>query len=346
MKLMQWRMDIIGALAAAALATAACAGVNGSPESVAPAVVRPLPRTSAEWYADYLAHARLVPLPDERSLNLFCLGSGAPTVILEAGIGGFAFDWRTVQAQIAAHTRVCAYDRAGLGASPAGPHPRDTRSEVADLEALLPAAGLRGPYVLVGHSMGGYNVRLFASRHLSDVAGIVLVDPSIENQIPILEAAMPEMAGQTATAVERARACADPQRNAETAANCVRSAPPSYPEDLARRFVEAQGLVQSQTFLSEVESFLSANSQQLEAEPRSLGDLPLIVLTRGQRSTNMSPEQAETEWLLWHRLHDQVTARSTQGDHRLVPDAGHYIQLDQPQVVIDTVLEVVQAARR
>jgi pimeloyl-ACP methyl ester carboxylesterase len=341
---MQWRMDIIGVVSACA-AAASCAGANGGAEPTPPALVRPLPQNSAEWYADYLDHARLVRLPDGRSLNLYCLGSGAPTVILEAGIGGFAFDWRTVHAQIAGHTRVCAYDRAGLGASPPGPHPRDTRSEVADLEALLPAAGLRGPYVLVGHSMGGYNVRLFASRHLRDVAGIVLVDPSIENQITIMEAAMPEMAGQTAAAVEGARACANPQRTEETAANCVRSAPTSYPPDLAQRFVAAQSVVQSQTFLSEVESFLNAATQQLEAEPRSLGAIPLIVLTRSQRSTNMSPEQAETEWRIWNELHDQVAAHSTGGVNRVVADAGHYIQLDQSQVVIDTVLEVVETAR-
>ena len=321
--------------------TASCVSAPPRVGAEAPATAQ----SSAEWYADYLAHGRLVQLPNGRALNLYCVGSGSPTVVLEAGLGGFAFDWRSVQSGIAATARVCAYDRAGLGASPAGPNPRDTQAEVSDLEALLPAAGMRGPYVLVGHSMGGYNVRLFASRHLHDVAGIVLVDPSAENQIPVLEAAVPEIARQDVVSTSRARACANPQRTAEVAAYCVRAAPADLPENLAQTFVRSQDLAQSQTFFSEVESFLNVDSREVEAEPRSLGAVPLIVLTRTQRSTNMSADAAETEWQLWNHMHDEIAALSTRGSNRAVQGAGHYIQLDQPRAVIDAVSEVIEDAR-
>lgn len=337
------RVAVVGAFALCVLSSSGCAsgGAETARERAAPIAGQ----TSAEWYADYLAHSRLVTLPSGRALNVYCVGSGAPTVLLEAGIGGFAFDWRTVQGQMAQRTRVCSYDRAGLGHSPAGPLPRDTRAEVADLEALLPAAGIHAPYILVGHSMGGYNVRLFASRHLRDVAGIVLVDPAVENQLAVLGAALPMLANQGNEAIEHTRPCADPQRSAAVAQNCVRQAPTSFPPDLAHTFVSSQTPLQSQTFLSEIESFLGADSSEVVAERRPLGAIPLIILTRTQRSTNMTADQAETEWRLWNQLHDQVATLSTRGVNRPVQDAGHYIQVDQPQAVVDAVFEVLENAR-
>jgi pimeloyl-ACP methyl ester carboxylesterase len=286
-----------------------------------------------------------VTLPAGRALNLYCVGSGTPTVLLESGIGGFAYDWRSIQAPVAGVTRVCSYDRAGLGMSPPGPFPRDTRAEVSDLEALLDAASIRPPYVLVGHSMGGYNVRLFASRHLRDVAGVVLVDPSAQNQIPILEAALPDMATQDRNAVSRARACADPHRTKETASNCARAAPASFPSDLAARFAATQTIAASQAFSSEVESFLTVASSEVTAESRSFGAIPLIILTRGELSSNMTVEQAQTEWRLWNRMHDDLAKLSTNGSNRVVAGAGHYIQLDRPAAVIGAVREVVNSAR-
>ncbi|MEZ5995486.1 MAG: alpha/beta hydrolase [Hyphomonadaceae bacterium] len=300
---------------------------------------------SAAYYANYLRDSRLIPIGNGRALNLYCRGSGAPTVILEAGLGGFAYDWRAVQERIAVNTRVCAYDRAGMGRSPIGPMPRDTRAQVADLEALLASADVPGPYVLVGHSAGGYNVRVFASRHLGDVAGIVMVDPSVVNQLPRFVAALPNMAGQADGAISYARACADPARSAETAENCTRAAPEDFPEDLARTFVASQGLDQARTFQSEIEAFINVDSDQVEAEGRSLGAIPLIVLTRGERSTNMTEEQADTELRLWNELHTEVARLSSRGSHRIVQGAGHYIQLDQPDAVVGAVLEVVEQAR-
>lgn len=301
--------------------------------------------SSANWYAGYLARSRLVPLANGRSLNLYCMGSGTPVVVLESGLGGSAFDWRSVQDRIAAQTRVCAYDRAGLGRSPAGPLPRDTQTEVADLESLLVAGGVRGPYVLVGHSMGGYNVRVFASRHIADVAGIVLVDPSVENQIPILEAAVPEIAKGDERTTTRARACANPQRTEEIAARCLRAAPEDFPESLARTFQASQTLIEAQTFLSEAESFMTVDSNQVAAVSRSLNAIPLIVLTRGELSTNMPPDQAAIEWKLWNQMHEELANLSVKGSNRVVEGSGHYIQLDRPEAVIVAVREVVDQAR-
>jgi pimeloyl-ACP methyl ester carboxylesterase len=117
-----------------------------------------------------------------RSLRMVCAGpergvSTKPTVLLEAGAFGFSADWAVVQDQLAAQgVRSCAYDRAGLGWSDPGPGPRDGLAVVSDLEALLKASGEPGPFVLVGHSMAGLRVRLFAARNPSLVSGVVLVD--------------------------------------------------------------------------------------------------------------------------------------------------------------------------
>jgi pimeloyl-ACP methyl ester carboxylesterase len=256
-------------------------------------------------------------------------------VVLESGIGGDAYDWRTVQGKLAKLTRVCAYDRAGLGRSSPGPLPRDTRAEVADLEALLRAARLGAPYVFVGHSMGGYNVRLFVSRHPNDVAGVVLVDPSVENQIPVMERAAPAIRENDRKSLAFVRSCADPHPSAEVVMRCTRAAPPGFPPHLATAYAAAHGTAFFQTFRSEVESFLAVDSLEVAAERRELGAIPFIVLTRGDRSNNMPADQAATEWKLWKQMHNDLAKLSIAGVNRVVPGANHYIQLDKPNAVIE-----------
>jgi len=109
-------------------------------------------------------------------LNLNCTGKGDPTVVLDSGMGGSSLDWLRVQPEIAKFTRVCSYDRAGYGWSDSSPMPRTSLQIAEELKGLLTSAEERGPYLLVGHSFGGYNVRMFAKLYPSDVAGMVLVD--------------------------------------------------------------------------------------------------------------------------------------------------------------------------
>src|SRR4051812_37119691 len=113
-------------------------------------------------------------------LHIQCVGAGSPTVVLDAGLGGSSLDWSLVQAELGRTTRVCAYDRAGMGWSDPGPQPRTPRQIADELHTLLTNAGNAGPYVLVGHSLGGKNVRMFALQHPDQVAGMVLVDARSE----------------------------------------------------------------------------------------------------------------------------------------------------------------------
>jgi pimeloyl-ACP methyl ester carboxylesterase len=117
-------------------------------------------------------------------LHLNCTGSASssqPTVILEAGKGDFSVEWALVQPGVSKFARVCSYDRAGDGWSEMGPYPRTMRQIVHELHALLEKAGVKPPFVLVGHSYGGWLVRLYASTYPSEVAGMVLVDAGMDN---------------------------------------------------------------------------------------------------------------------------------------------------------------------
>ncbi len=109
-------------------------------------------------------------------MHLYCTGSGSPVVILEAGLSSYSLDWSRVQPAVSATTEVCSYDRAGYGWSAPGPEPRTAEEIVSELQQLLTAAGVKGPYVLVGQSLGGIFVQLFALEHPGETAGVILVD--------------------------------------------------------------------------------------------------------------------------------------------------------------------------
>jgi pimeloyl-ACP methyl ester carboxylesterase len=130
-------------------------------------------------------------------LHIACAGQGSPTVVLDAGLGGSSLDWVRVQARLSVRTRVCTYDRAGMGWSDAAPGPRPPALIAEELYRLLTTAGLTGPYLLVAHSLSGKSARLFAASHPDDVAGLVLVDTRSE----WIDAATPQIETEAFTAV-------------------------------------------------------------------------------------------------------------------------------------------------
>lgn len=281
-------------------------------------------------------------LPDGRHLAFYCTGTGSPTVIFDAGLGADARAWARVQPVIAQTTRACAFDRPGYGASDEGPSPRDATRIVTDLKAGLEAAGIAGPYVLVGHSMGGYDMRLFASLYADDVVGMVLVDPSIDGNEAPLRAVSPafaqSMADFQATAGKCIRAAAEGRMTPEDPlfVECG-SPPPDSPMANAAL---------ARTALSEQESLDESSRQVLASEPVS-SSLPVIVLTAGGQ---FGPETGfpETERVALSTLirenHAAIAARSSKGTHRVIDGAPHMIQMARPDTVADAVLEVLRAA--
>lgn len=294
----------------------------------------------------------LVSLPDGRRMNLICMGEGSPTVILESGLGSHVFVWGLVQYKIARTTRTCAYERAGMGVSDEGPAPRDAVAVDSDLAALLRAGGLKGPYVLVGHSVGGYFVRLFADLHPKQVAGVVLIDPTIDNQKQLIGAI---------AARPSAPAQSNPPDPCGTAAQagglkpgtdiykaCV-GEPPSFVSPALRAAIIAQEMRATtyRTTASEAGA-IDQDSAETVAHRRSYGDMPLVVLTAGQPAKDPSLTEAQNQaWQkTWMQGHDDIAALSSRGQNRVVPGSGHFIQIQQPQAVIDAVDEVVGEVRQ
>ena len=128
---------------------------------------------------EYSAPGQLVDVGGYK-MHINCVGQGSPTVILEAGTGDFSLIWAYVQPEVAKYTRVCSYDRAGFGWSEASPHPRTGNMMVEELHTLLVKANIQGPYVLVGHSLGGLLARVYTHNYPDEVAGLVLVDSAYE----------------------------------------------------------------------------------------------------------------------------------------------------------------------
>src|SRR5437588_5210224 len=157
---------------------------------------------SAVDASHYPPPGKLVDIGGYR-LHINCTGTGSPTVILDAGLGETSLDWSKVQPAVARFTRVCSYDRAGYGWSDTGPGPRTSQQIVQELHLLLMHAQISGPYLLVGHSLGGLNMRLYAYRYPAEVAGMVLLDSTNEHQFAPFGTYPPFFPPQARSAAER-----------------------------------------------------------------------------------------------------------------------------------------------
>lgn len=302
----------------------------------------------------YAKPQTLVALKGGRHLNLHCTGQGAPTVILEGGWTANTASWRKVQGPLSATTRVCSYDRAGYGFSDAGPQPRTTQAITDDLASLLKAAKVPGPYVLVAHSLGALDARLFVDQHRRDVVGLVLVDPATEYQDRDLAKVSPATGKAEAEFEAGVKACGEAVIAGKMTADlpqrpfCIDGPSRSLPASVNAARLASQSTVAYQTAaLSELSSFGGLSSAQVAKSRRSWGDLPVIVLTAADTQKNPDLPQAEQDALakVWWDQHEGVAKLSTRGQNRLVADTGHMIPSQQPQAVIDAVVEVIGQAR-
>jgi pimeloyl-ACP methyl ester carboxylesterase len=132
----------------------------------------------------------------DRRLFLMCTGQGTPTVLLEAGLGSTSEEFAFIQSEVSKFMRACSYDRAGLGKSDPAPVPRTCQDQVEDLHSLLAAAHIDPPLILVGHSWGGLNVRLYASLYPQEVAGMLLIDAAHEDKYDHFESVLSDELAQ------------------------------------------------------------------------------------------------------------------------------------------------------
>jgi pimeloyl-ACP methyl ester carboxylesterase len=278
-------------------------------------------------------------------LNINCTGTGSPTVILDSGLGEPALSWKGVQAGVSQFTRVCSYDRAGYGQSDPGPQPRSSVQIARELHALLERSQTPGPYVLVGHSFGGYNVRVYAGLYRKKVSGVVLVDASHEDQAQF----------QPASVREEARG--------------LRKLAPFVPLlrffgvlRLRDRFQPATvtGSKLSQADMQEVSAlalrpnFLPAVLQEYASLPTlsanqvrsagDLGDLPLMVLTAGQGAGDKDLDGFRQAWL--GNLQPSLARLSRRGQQVVVQDSDHMIPYKDPEAIVRAIHSVWTGALR
>ena len=290
-------------------------------------------------------------------LHIHCTGGGTPTVVMDSGFPGTSLSWTFVQPEVAKFTRACSYDRAGLGWSDGGPMPRTSRQIVEELHALLLNAGIEGPYVLVGHSFGTFTVRLYASTYPDEVVGMVLVDPIYPSDwLHMTEAGQRKLMG--AIRLSRYGAVLARLGVARLVSLLVRLGAPG----LARSSVslltggtlaEAERMIAPVAKLpSELRpiiaafwtqpKFFDAIVSQAESLPRSAaqvaatgdyGDMPLVVLS----ASDSCPTGAKEN--------EDLTRLSSQGKHIVASKSGHWIHLDEPDLVVEAIREVVESGR-
>jgi len=317
--------------------------------------IMPPPEITATDIETYANPADLVKLPDGRTIHLVCMGTGGPTVILNGGSGNWSADWSNIQPAVADKTRVCAWDRAGWGLSGPSPLPQTAWHTTDDLRAALTARGITGPYVLVGASLGGPDSLLFADRWRSEVAGMVFVDSSIPGQFYARARVGLGVDPYSLNNVATYEKCAADLRSTGHPATDG-SCPPGSPFD---RFLRVPAIVKQIAITPERYDTIAslyrnaAGSQEMAVNPaRNYGDMPLIVLSAGNRLYNLprdTPEAVKNQQDAFEaeidRGHAALAALSTRGTLRAVPDSSHFMTIDDPQVVIDAILEVVETVR-
>lgn len=299
----------------------------------------------------YAQPQRLVRIGRRRKLNVNLSGSGGPTVILSAGGGGSTLHWGRVQGPLGLTNRVLAFDRAGMGFSDPGPLPRTTSRVVSDLRAALVVLDLGPPYVLVGHSMGSFDARLFAFLHPEEVVGMVLVDPrgtGHQERNKVTAPSLGPIQRREARELRRKPAMAQSKPapgTAEYDALVPRRDPTLTDEvndalrDLALRPSYWR------TIKAELDAANGASDEELRAAERQL-DIPLIVLSAlWGPIPGIPPDEMRAMNAAWRASHDELAALSPRGLRRDAPDGvGHMIQLQRPDIVIDAVREVIRMA--
>ncbi len=289
---------------------------------------------------DYQPVGRLIEV-DGSNVHLNCTGNGAPTVVFESGMGDSSASWSEIQPEIAKTNRVCSYDRVGILWS-------DRRSEsvtatgiVARLHNVLALASEVPPYVMVGHSLGGSLVRLYAGHYPQDVVGVVLIDSSHPDQEDRFSPEVNEV--NDIKGMDRAL------MSVKAATGIMRlSQRDPYEEiiyeDLADMYYQPQSMP---AVFAEMDA-----SHQIHADAgqtTTFGDLPLIVLSAGRKPTRLPPEITPALWSQFEKtnsdLQTELAALSTRGEQRIIADASHYIHWQDPEAVVQAIHDVIFAAQ-
>jgi pimeloyl-ACP methyl ester carboxylesterase len=276
-------------------------------------------------------------------LHLHCTGEGKPAVLLESGSGGWSTQWAMVQPKVAAFTRVCSYDRAGLGWSDPGKKPRDIQSSVRDLGELLTRSGEAGPFVFAGWSFGGSIAWLYVQDHLDESAGLVMVDARPEGWQTWMDGFAPELKAS------RERITTQLQLADSMGLG------PAYSWLLLRNSgIDSKGFAPgagdvlldpgftARMFGAMVDALKADDMSERQIRMRPLGNLPLIVIPHGREGMFGLPSDRErVAEMKWQEMQWQLTKKSTDAKFEVAEMSGHGVPLEQPDVVVDAIQELV-----
>jgi len=289
-----------------------------------------------------------------RKLHLDCVGLGNPTVILVHGAGAFSFDWGLVQPKVGTFGRVCSYDRAGNAWSDPISLPQTFREMSTDLHTLMRKAGETGPFVLVGHSLGGELVRVFAAAWPDDVAGAVLVDTGHPDALSIINGRLVRRTAENLTEVPPPVKAGDSAPQPMPVPSRVEKIEPPFDklpleDQRFRLWAQSNGKVAASGTKAEVESVQQLRGAH-ERGGALFGDKPLVVISRatgGYRPIRGIVSQEQADLLERERIeHNQDLLRLSRNSKAIVADkSGHDIHLDQPELVIDSIRSVRDAIR-
>jgi len=341
---LKWGGVALGALVLLLIVIVAIVGFQGS-------------RAKAALRAQYPPPGQMVDVGGYK-MHIYCQGSGSPTVILDAGGGDFSLSWELVRPEVAKSTRVCVYDRAGMGWSELGPEPPTMENRVDKLHTLLTEGGIEGPYVLVGHSIAGMFVRAYAFRYPEEVVGMVLVDSSHEDQVARQSAVLSEFSSSQGNvqinmlAQELAlRVLQGLQSLGVMAMNPQVFSDawlPPLPEELKDTYKAA--VVSNDSYfaaLLEDNAYTGANMADVREMNITLGDMPLVVLSSQRMeippSLGLSAEGEAELKAVQAEMQTELVSLSSRGRQVLAEESGHFIHLNQPELVIEAILEVLQA---
>ena len=289
-------------------------------------------------------------------LHVVCGGNGEPTVLFESGIAASSLSWTRVLREVATFTRACAYDRAGLGWSDPSRGPRTLARMLFELRGVPAGAATAGPYVFVGHSFGAFLVCAYASQYPSEVAGLVLLDPPSEwheitrEQTRLLWGGIQlSRIGGILARLGIVRACLalltggapgiprnfvrifgpTAARTLERLVGEVRKLPPDVHPMVQELWCQPKCFRALADHLSALEE-----TAAMVAGVTSLPDVPLVIVSSGDQPADTIAK------------HRALARLSSQGDHVIAANSGHWIQFDEPDLVVKIIRDVVDRTRR
>lgn len=284
------------------------------------------PVESAERAFEYDPPGRYTLMFGTHRIYFHCIGEGTPTVVIEPGIGDTLANWLPIQEKLGPHTRTCVYDRAGNGLSNPGSGPRTVALISLELYVLLKQAKIEGPYVIVGHSFGGFVAQYFASRFPDDTAGVVLVDSSHPDQV--------ERLADLDTLEDSPKITVGGYRFEDESLL-------SPAQKLWKHLNAQRKSVWTQ--MDELGSFGDSAREVAMLNP-FFPDIPLAVLSRGKNQLPVLPGIKSLE-VEWQAMQKELTALSSRSWQEIARNSGHSIHQEAPGMVIDNTLKVVRLVR-